>query len=190
MIMIFQNIPSQIRTPSWSSKSSRTSRSVTIRSRLRHHGDESDTTSLSACSQSSRSFQAIPQPVTRTKVASTNSSTNSKPVIPSGENRLNDTSHQHQRQSQSSYHQQPQQQQPMTQKLKVEQQQHCADFLEPSQQYSMVPMESVVEAAYSGSTDASLIAPLQANEVTISYGFTAFKVTITMVSYDNVRNIV
>ena len=70
---------------------------------------------------------------------------------------------QQQPQSQQPQSQQPQQQ--MVSKLKVEQQ-HCADFLEPTQ-YTTVPMETVVGGAYTGTSvpDTSMISPLQTTEV-------------------------
>ncbi|XP_058792136.1 circadian locomoter output cycles protein kaput isoform X2 [Phymastichus coffea] len=169
-----QNTSIHIRTPSWSSKSSKTSRSVQARSRLRH-GNESDTTSVSACSQSSRSFQQTPLLATGNKAASANSSTSSKPIISNSNGRSVDS--QQQQQTQSPYQPQPQQQpqsqqqqqqqspqqQRMSQKMKVEQQ-HCTDFLEPTQ-YSTVPMETIVAGAYTGTTDPALISPLQTTEL-------------------------
>ncbi|KAJ8672867.1 hypothetical protein QAD02_004127 [Eretmocerus hayati] len=81
------NSSSHIRPASWSSKSSKPSRSMGMRSCIRSQGDGSDTTSVSACSQSSRSFQATPQPMIRTKAPSVSSSTSSKPMVSSSDNK-------------------------------------------------------------------------------------------------------
>lgn len=163
---MFQSVSSQIHVSSWSTKSSKTSRSVPMRSRLRHQSDESDSTSISVRSKSSHSFQTMSQPAPRPKVASTNSSTSYKPIMPSSDNAPTDT--QPRRQTHSAYQQQQpqlhqQQDQQMTQKLKVEQQ-HCSDFVEPTQ-FSTESMETVVGGSYSGTTDPSLISLLQTTEV-------------------------
>ena len=141
----------------------------------RQQGEESDTTSVSACSQSSHSFQPIPQHIPTAKVPSTSSSTSSKPLMPNSENRTIES----QQQSQQSYQAQQQQ---ILQKMKVEQQQqqqqqqqqhqpqqpppsqHCPDFLEATH-YTTVPMETVIAGTYSGSLDTSMITPLQPTEV-------------------------
>ncbi|XP_031778624.1 circadian locomoter output cycles protein kaput isoform X1 [Nasonia vitripennis] len=166
------NISSHIRISSWSAKSSKTSRPAAVRSLLRHQSDESDSTAATVCSKSSQSFQSMPQSVPKTKIAPTNSLTSYKPIMPSNDNTSTDTQPQQQthpayQQSQPQQPQQPQEQQQQdqqaAQKMKVEQQ-HCSDFVEPTQ-FSAEPMETVVGGSYSGTTDPSLITLLQTTEM-------------------------
>ncbi|CAB0028974.1 unnamed protein product [Trichogramma brassicae] len=172
------NSMSHVHTPSGSSKSLKTSKSAAMRSsRIRHQGNDSDTTSVSACSRNSRSYQSTPQHVSRDKVPSTSSSASLKQqqMIPSNDIGPTDS----QQQQQQTYQPQPQpqpqpqqqQQQQMVQKMKVEQQhqpqpqpqpQHCPDYLEPTQ-YDSVAVDPLVAEAYPPNT--AIIAPLQATEI-------------------------
>ncbi|XP_014215354.1 circadian locomoter output cycles protein kaput isoform X2 [Copidosoma floridanum] len=148
--------PSHIRAPSWSSKSLETTRSATMRPRLRH-GKESDTSS-STCSLNTRSIRSAPNSTTRSK---TNSLTRSKTTTA----RRDDRPIVNQQLQQPTYQQQQPQQQQISAKTKVEQQQqHCANFLE-STQYQAAPMETTVGGAYAGPADTSIISPLQTNEM-------------------------
>ncbi|KAL7295953.1 hypothetical protein TKK_0010803 [Trichogramma kaykai] len=172
-----QNSMSHVHTPPGSSKSLKTSKSVAMRSsRIRHQGNDSDTTSVSACSRTSRSYQSTPQHVSRDKVTSTSSSASLKQqqMIPSNDIGSTDSQQQQQHQTyqpqpQPQQQQQQQQQQQMVQKMKIEQQpqpqpqpQHCPDYLEPTQ-YASVTVDPLVAEAYPPNT--AIIAPLQATEI-------------------------
>lgn len=169
---MFQNISSYIRISSWSAKSSKTSRPVAVRSRPRHQNDVSDSTPAAVCPKNSQSFPTMPHPVPKTKIASTNNLTSFKSIMPSCDNTLTESQaqqHTHsayqQQQPQPSQEPQEQQQQDqhVVQKMKVEQQ-HCPNFVEPTQ-FSAEPMETVVGNSYSGTADPSIISLLQTTEV-------------------------
>lgn len=118
----------------WSNKSSRTSKSMTVASNLRHRGDGSNTSSISVSLRSSPQSQITHG--SRSNAASASSSVVSKPIASA------DSRQQQQQQQQS---QQQSQQQPQQHQLDVNQ--SCINFMEPAQ-YATVNLQSVVTTGF------------------------------------------
>ncbi|XP_011877397.1 PREDICTED: circadian locomoter output cycles protein kaput isoform X2 [Vollenhovia emeryi] len=120
----------------WSNKSSRTSKSMTVASNLRHRGDGSNTSSISVSLRSSPHSQITHG--SRSNAASASSSVVSKPIASV------DSRQQQQTQQQQSQQQQQQQQQPQHQ---LDVNQSCINFMDPAQ-YATVNLQSVVTTGF------------------------------------------
>ncbi|XP_024884207.1 circadian locomoter output cycles protein kaput isoform X2 [Temnothorax curvispinosus] len=120
----------------WSNKSSRTSKSMTIASNLRHRGDGSNTSSISVSLRSSPHSQITHG--SRSNAASASSSVVSKPIASVDS-----------RQQQQTQQQQPQQQQQQPQQQPQQHQldQSCINFMDPAQ-YATVNLQSVVTTGF------------------------------------------
>ncbi|KYM91193.1 Circadian locomoter output cycles protein kaput [Atta colombica] len=114
----------------WSTKSSRTSKSMTVASNLRHRGDGSNTSSISVSLRSSPHSQITHG--SRSNAASASSSIVSKPIA-------SDNRQQQQAQQQQQLQQQPQHQ--------LDVNQSCINFMDPTQ-YATINLQSVITTEF------------------------------------------
>ncbi|KYQ51193.1 Circadian locomoter output cycles protein kaput, partial [Trachymyrmex zeteki] len=122
----------------WSNKSSRTSKSMTVASNLRHRGDGSNTSSISVSLRSSPQSQITHG--SRSNAASASSSVVSKPIA--------SVDSRQQQQAQQQQQQQQLQQQPQHQ---LDVNQSCINFMDPTQ-YATVNLQSVVTTGFATPT--------------------------------------
>lgn len=125
----------------WSNKSSRTSKSMTAASNLRHCGDDSNTSSISVSLRSSPQSQITHG--SKSNAASASSSVVSKPIASVDSRQTQQTQQQQPQQQQ----QQPQQQQQQPQQHQLDVNQPCINFIDPMQ-YSTVNLQSVVTTRF------------------------------------------
>ncbi|KAL0104142.1 hypothetical protein PUN28_017093 [Cardiocondyla obscurior] len=117
----------------WSNKSSRTSKSMTVASNLRHRSDGSNTSSISISLRNSPQSQITHGSRSNAASVYTSSSVVSKPIV-SADNRQQQPQQQPQQQTQQQLHQ-------------LDVNQSCINFMDPAQ-YATVNLQSIVTTGF------------------------------------------